>query len=215
MVTRLEIGLVPVARLYGGAIAFDGATTDPTALLRGYEEWTRTLPAELTSSLAAVVYPEIPQLPPHLRGRYLVSVRVAFTGPADEGERLVAPLRALGPAASDTLREMPYTDSPTIHSDPDFPHAYYGDSVLLSGLDADAAGELLALTGPDADAMHVVQINHLGGALARPAPNAVPFREAGWLVRLLTPLSRVDVAPPGSCTRGRSSTWRTRPWAAR
>ncbi|MEU5581330.1 FAD-binding oxidoreductase [Streptomyces huasconensis] len=194
VVTRLEIGLVPVARLYGGAITFDGATTDPTALLRGYEEWTRTLPEELTSSLAAVVYPEIPQLPPHLRGRYLVSVRVAFTGPADEGERLVAPLRALGPAASDTLREMPYTESPTIHSDPDFPHAYYGDSVLLSGLDADAAGELLALTGPDADAMHVVQINHLGGALARPAPNAVPFREAGWLVRLLTPLSGVDVA---------------------
>ncbi|WP_199782914.1 FAD-binding oxidoreductase [Streptomyces alboniger] len=194
VVTELEIGLVPVARLYGGSIAFDGRTTPPDALLRGYEEWTRTLPEELTSSLAAVVYPDIPQLPPPLRGRYLVSVRVAFTGPAAEGERLVAPLRALGPAVSDTLREMPYTESPTIHSDPDFPHAYYGDSVLLSGLDVAAAGELLALTGPDADAMHVVQINHLGGALARPAPNAVPYREAGWLVRILSPLDGTDVA---------------------
>ncbi|WP_037897200.1 FAD-binding oxidoreductase [Streptomyces sp. NRRL S-920] len=193
VVTELEIGLVPVARLYGGSLAFDGRTTPPDALLRGYEEWTRTLPDELTSSLAAVVYPDIPQLPPHLRGRYLVSVRVAFTGAAAEGERLVAPLRALGPAVSDTLREMPYTESPTIHSDPDFPHAYYGDSVLLSGLDAAAAGELLALTGPDADAMHVVQINHLGGALARPAPNAVPFREAGWLVRILSPLDGTDI----------------------
>ncbi|AZM53253.1 FAD-linked oxidoreductase [Streptomyces sp. WAC 01529] len=194
VVTELEIGLVPVARLYGGAITFDGRTTEPAALLRGYEEWTRTLPDELTSSLAAVVYPDLPQLPPPLRGRYLVSVRVAFTGAAAEGERLVAPLRALGPAVSDTLREMPYTESPTIHSDPDFPHAYYGDSALLSGLDVTTAGELLALTGPDADAMHVVQLNHLGGALGRPAPNAVPYREAGWLVRILSPLDGTSVA---------------------
>ncbi|MEU1015581.1 FAD-binding oxidoreductase [Streptomyces sp. NPDC005898] len=194
VVTELEIGLVPVARLYGGAIAFDGRTTDPAALLRGYEQWTRNLPEELTSSLCALLYPDIPQLPPLLRGRYLISVRVAFTGTRAEGERLVAPLRALAPAVSDTLREMPYTESHTIHSDPDFPHAYYGDSVLLSGLDVDAAGELLALTGPDADSMHVVQINHLGGALARPAKNAVPHRGAGWLVRVLSPLDGTDVA---------------------
>lgn len=32
----------------------------------------------------------------------------------------------------------------------------------------------------------VVQINHLGGALARPAPNSVPYLEGRFLVRLLT-----------------------------
>ncbi|MEV0121878.1 FAD-binding oxidoreductase [Streptomyces sp. NPDC050703] len=194
VVTELEVGLVPVARLYGGALAFDGRETDPAALLAGYERWTRTLPDALTSSLAALLYPDIPQLPPQLRGRYLVAVRVAFTGPAAEGERLVAPLRKLGPAVSDTLREMPYAESHTIHGDPDFPHAYYGDSAFLSGLDVTAAGELLALTGPDAASMHVVQLNHLGGALARPAANAVPYRDAGWLVRVLSPLGGTDTA---------------------
>jgi hypothetical protein len=34
--------------------------------------------------------------------------------------------------------------------------------------------------------MCVVQINHLGGALGRPRPNAVPYREGRFLVRLLT-----------------------------
>ncbi|WP_369216889.1 FAD-binding oxidoreductase [Streptomyces flavofungini] len=194
VVTELETGLVPVARLYGGAIGFDGGAGDPAALLSGYERWTRTLPETLTSSLAALRYPDIPQLPPHLRGRRLLTVRVAFTGTAAEGERLVAPLRKLGPAVSDTLREMPYAESHTIHSDPDFPHAYYGDSVVLSGLDVRAAGALLALTGPDAASMHVVQFNHLGGALARPAANAVPYRDAGWLVRVLSPLDGTDVA---------------------
>ncbi|WP_409237313.1 FAD-binding oxidoreductase [Streptomyces sp. PA5.6] len=193
VVTELEIGLVPVARLYGGALTFDGRAVDPAAVLRGYEAWTRTLPDEVTSSLAALVYPDLPQLPPHLRGSYLVLIRVAFTGSEAEGERLVAPLREIGPMVSDTLREMPYAESPSIHGDPDFPHAFYGDNAVLSTLDVDAAGAVLALTGPDAAAMHILQLNHLGGALARPAENAVPYRGAGWLLRLLSPLDGTDV----------------------
>ncbi|MET7688752.1 FAD-binding oxidoreductase [Streptomyces sp. NPDC005483] len=184
VVTELEIGLVPVRRLYGGSLAFDGREVGPAAVLRAYEEWTRTVPSTLTSSFAAVPYPDVPALPPHLRGRYVVSVRVAYTGA--DGEQLVAPLREIGPVLADTLREMPYAESGTIHSDPDFPHSYYGDSAVLSELDVRLAGELLARTGPDCGAMVVVQINHLGGALARPAPNSVPYREGRFLVRLLT-----------------------------
>ncbi|MGW1746444.1 FAD-binding oxidoreductase [Streptomyces sp. NPDC002092] len=185
IVTELEIGLVPVRTLYGGSLAFDGRQVDPAALLRAYEQWTRTVPDGLTSSFTAVPYPDIPALPPHLRGRYVVSVRVAYTGA--KGEQLVAPLRGSGPVLADSLREMPYAESHTIHSDPDFPHAYYGDSAVLSELDVERAGELLAVAGPDAGGpMCVLQINHLGGALARPAPNSVPYREGRFLVRLLT-----------------------------
>lgn len=184
VVTELEIGLVPVRTLYGGSVAFDGRETDPAVLLRAYEEWTRTVPDGLTSSFAAVPYPDLPALPPHLRGRYVVSVRVAHTGA--DGERITAPLREFGPVIADSLREMPYAESHTIHGDPDFPHAYYGDSAVLSELDVDRAAGVLARTGPDADGpMCVVQVNHLGGALARPAPNSVPYREGRFLVRLL------------------------------
>ncbi|MFF4058454.1 FAD-binding oxidoreductase [Streptomyces sp. NPDC001668] len=184
VVTELEIGLVPVRRLYGGSLAFDGRAVGPAAVLRAYEEWTRTVPSTLTSSFAAVPYPDLPALPPHLRGRYVVSVRVAYTGA--DGAELVAPLREIGPVLTDSLREMPYAESRTIHSDPDFPHSYHGDSAVLSGLDVERVGELLERTGPDCGAMVVVQINHLGGALARPAPNSVPYREGRFLVRLLT-----------------------------
>ncbi|MDH6450199.1 hypothetical protein M2156_005475 [Streptomyces sp. SAI-149] len=184
VVTELEIGLVPVRTLYGGSLAFDGREVDPTAVLRAYEEWTRTVPSALTSSFAAVPYPDAPALPPHLRGRYVVSVRVAYTGA--DGERLVAPLRETGPVLADSLRVMPYAESRTIHSDPDFPHSYYGDSAVLGELDVERVGELLARTGPATGAMVVVQINQLGGALARPAPNSVPYREGRFLVRLLT-----------------------------
>jgi hypothetical protein len=183
VVTALETGLVPVSRLYGGSLTFDGHQVDPAAVLRAYEAWTRTVPDGLTSSFAAVPFPDLPVLPPRLRGRYLVSVRVAYTGA--DGERIVAPLRETGPVLEDTLREMPYTDSPSIHNDPDAPHTSYGDSAVLSGLDLDRAAEVLRRTGPDAELFCVMQVNHLGGALARPAPNAVPHRDGRFLVRLL------------------------------
>ncbi|MET9090569.1 FAD-binding oxidoreductase [Streptomyces cyaneofuscatus] len=197
VVPGLEIALVAVERLYGGSIAFDG-TRAAGEVVRGYLEWTRTVPETLTSSLAALVYPDLPQLPGELRGRYVISVRVAFTGDVAEGERLVAPLRALGRSAavlSDSLREMPYTESHTIHSDPPFPHAYYGDSAVLGEPDAERTVQAFELAGPRAPMMTVVQLNHLGGALAaRPEiPSAVPYRDAGFLLRLLSPLDGTEV----------------------
>ncbi|MFB6712688.1 MULTISPECIES: FAD-binding oxidoreductase [unclassified Streptomyces] len=199
VVTRMEVDLVEVGRLYGGSIAFDGDGDGPGAgdrVIRRYLEWTRTVPDTLTSSLSALRFPDSPRLPEPMRGRYVISVRVAYTGETAVGERLVAPLRAIGPALTDSLREMPYTDSHTIHNDPPFPHAYYGDAVVLGDLDAGRAVRTLELTGPKAPMMTVVQLNHLGGALAaRPAvDNAVPYREAGFLLRLLSPLDGTDVA---------------------
>lgn len=194
VVTALETALVPVARLYGGALAFDGRAVDPATVLRTYARWTRTVPDTLTSSLTALVYPDLDAMPPHLRGRYLVSVQVAFTGDAEEGERLVAPLRAIGPALTDSLREMPYTESHTIHSDPPYPHAYYGDNAMLSDLDVDATAEVLTLAGPRAPMMCVFGLRHLGGALAGSpdVPNAVPHRDASFLMTLLSPLDGTD-----------------------
>ncbi|MEV7844385.1 FAD-binding protein [Streptomyces cyaneofuscatus] len=196
VVTGMEIALVAVERLYGGSIVFDGAWA--AEVVRGYLAWTRTVPETLTSSLAALVYPALPQLPEELRGRYVISVRVAFTGDVAEGERLVAPLRAIGrsaPILSDSLREMPYTESHTIHSDPPFPHAYYGDSAVLGEPDAERTVQAFELAGPRAPMMTVVQLNHLGGALAaRPeVENAVPYRDARFLLRLLSPLDGTEV----------------------
>ncbi|MER5218428.1 FAD-binding oxidoreductase [Streptomyces sp. NPDC002838] len=184
IVTELEIGLVPVRTLYGGSLSFDGREVDPAAVLRAYEAWTRTVPDTLTSSFGAVCYPDVPELPPHLRGRYEISVHVAHTGP--DGDRLVAPLRGLGPVLTDSLRLMPYAESHTVHSDPDVPHAYYGESAVLEELDVPKATEVIARTGPDSGALCVLQIRHLGGALAQHAPNSVPYREGRFLLGLLT-----------------------------
>ncbi|KAA6214527.1 FAD-binding oxidoreductase [Streptomyces albofaciens JCM 4342] len=191
VVTGLESGLVPVERVYGGQLIFGADLLDEA--LAAYLAWTEDLPDALTSSVGLIVYPDAPAVPPHLRGRHLAQIRIAYTGTAEEGDRLAAPLRAVGPRVADTLREMPYTDSHTIHQDPATPHAYDGDSVLLSGLEADALRTVAALTGPDAPMMTVVQLNHLGGALAA-GGGSVGHRDARYLLRLLSPLDGTDVA---------------------
>ncbi|WP_435602334.1 FAD-binding oxidoreductase [Streptomyces sp. bgisy130] len=195
VVTAMEFGLVPVARLYGGQLIFGGEQID--AALTAYLRWTETVPDELTSSVALIAYPDLPQLPESLRGRYLAHIRIAYTGSAAEGERLMAPLRAVGPRVSDDLREMPYAESHTIHRDPADPHAYDGDNALLSGLDAAALRRLAALTGPAAPDMCVVQLNHLGGAMATGGgtmagggarAGTVGHRDARYALRVLSPL---------------------------
>ncbi|MDT0381297.1 FAD-binding oxidoreductase [Streptomyces sp. DSM 42041] len=191
-VTGLEIGLASVARVWGGQLVF-GADRLPD-LLRAYPDWARSVPDALTSSLALLVYPDLPVVPAALRGRHVGQVRLAWTGAPEEGERLVAPLRAVGPRLADRLAGMPYAASHTVHSDPDRPHAYDGDNVLLDGLDADALAAVAEEAGPAAPMRCVVQLNPLGGALSRPprVPNAVGFRGARHLLRLLSPLDGTD-----------------------
>ncbi|MET9802866.1 FAD-binding oxidoreductase [Streptomyces sp. NPDC006368] len=191
LVTAMETGLVPVARLFGGSLMFAEELVDEA--VRTYLEWTVGAPDTLTSSLCVMVFPDVPFVPERLRGRYTASIRVAYTGSAAEGERLVAPLRAVGAAVADSLREMPYTGSATIHSDPEQPHAYYGDSLMVRELSVTDARRLLALTGPESPVWTVTQVRHLGGALARHRPNTVPHRDARFLVQVLSGLDGTDV----------------------
>ncbi|WP_030415722.1 FAD-binding oxidoreductase [Streptomyces sp. NRRL S-1448] len=192
VVTAMEFALLPVARLYGGQLVFGAEHLDD--LLAAYLRWTGTVPDELTSSVALIAYPDLPQLPEQLRGRHLAHVRIAYTGGAERGEQLVAPLRAVGPRVSDDLREMPYAESHTIHRDPSDPHAYDGDNALLSDLDAAALRRVARLTGPAAPVMCVVQLNHLGGALAaRSGAGTVGHRAARYALRVLSPLQGDDL----------------------
>jgi len=183
--TGMEIGLVPVRRLYGGGLYFDTALVPE--VLAAYREWTATVPEALTTSVGLIPYPDLPMVPEPLRGRYLAHVRIAYTGSVAEGERLVEPLRAVGPRVLDTLGELPYSESASIYRDPTQPHGYYGTNAMLAELAEPVARTVLDLVGPDSPVPCVVQLNHLGGALSRPpsVPNAVAHREAAYLLRVL------------------------------
>src|SRR5690606_17040694 len=133
VVTGMEIELVPVTGLYGGSLFFDVA--EVPHVLEAWREWTSTAPEEMTSAVAVLPYPDVEGVPAPLRGRYVAQIQLAHLGSAAEGERVLQPLRELGPHLQDTLRELPYAESGSVFAEPDQPHAYRSDHWLLADLD--------------------------------------------------------------------------------
>ncbi|WP_254705852.1 FAD-binding oxidoreductase [Streptomyces vilmorinianum] len=193
IVTALEFGLVPVGQLYGGGLYFPGELAPE--VLRTWREWTREVPEAMTSSLALLRLPDVPVVPEFLRGRLAVHVRIAFAGSKENGERLVRPLRDVGPALVDSVREIPYTDVAEIHQDPTEPMPYHERNIVLRDLSPVAVEELLALAGPESECADLmVELRHLGGALSRAAsvPNAVGNRDGAFTLSTLSPPGVAD-----------------------
>ncbi|WP_395244488.1 FAD-binding protein [Agromyces sp. MMS24-K17] len=192
VVTAIELDLHPISRLYGGGLHFSADRAEE-ALAR-WAEWTRSVPEEMGSSVLLIRMPDLPVLPEPLRGRYVVHVRFAYTGATADGERLVAPFRELGPV-TDTVAEMPYSAIGTIHAEPTHPVAFHARNRMLRDLDAGAIAALLRHAGPDADAPYLLELRHLGGALARPAvePSALGRRDGEFVLYVGAAADPADV----------------------
>lgn len=188
VVTGMEIELMPVTTIYGGSLYFD--VDRVPEVLETWRRWTESVPEEMTSAVAMLPFPDLPMVPEPLRGRHVAQLQIAYLGSAEDGQRLVEPLRALGPRLRDTLRDVPYTESSTVFDEPDQPHAYRSANLLLPELDPDALSTLPKLAGPSTPVMCVVGVRHLGGALARPprVANAVGHRDAGYSLGVLSPV---------------------------
>ncbi|WP_255510829.1 BBE domain-containing protein [Micromonospora sp. WP24] len=177
MVTALEFDLFPVRRLYGGGIYFPGERM--ADVLRAWAAWHPGTPETMVSSLAVLRLPPLPALPDPLRGAYVVHVRIAYDGPAEDGERMIAPLRAVAPAVLDTVRDMPYTEVASIHNEPIEPFPYFERGIMLREFPPPAQEKLIELVGPGSGStLMVAELRALGGAWDRePAvPNAVATR---------------------------------------
>ncbi|TDW71495.1 FAD/FMN-containing dehydrogenase [Kribbella pratensis] len=179
VVTGIEVDLFDVPTLYGGSLYFDLAEHPPVPEV--WSEWTRSVPEEVTSAIAILPIPDIPQVPAPVRGKYIAQIQLAILG--GNGEELIKPLRAIGEPALDTVGELPYVDSGQIFAEPERPDSYSSRNALVSDLDALATVPKPAPGAP----MRVIGIRHLGGALAREpeVPNAVGHRDAAYSLMVL------------------------------
>ncbi|TYL55519.1 FAD-binding oxidoreductase [Nocardioides sp. BGMRC 2183] len=181
VVVAIEIDLHPITRLYGGGMHFPADLAD--RVLSTWAEWTATVPEEMASSVLLIRMPDLPALPEELRGRYVAHLRFAFTGSVADGQRLVAPFRALGPI-TDTVTEMPYPQLGTIHAEPTAPVAFHARNRVLHTFDVAAARALLQHAGPAAEAPYLVELRHTGGALGRAGavPSALGRRDGEFVL---------------------------------
>jgi UDP-N-acetylenolpyruvoylglucosamine reductase len=162
VVTAIELELFPLTEVLAGILWFP--VDRATEVLKAWRAWTETVPDEMTSVGRILQFPPIPEIPEPVRGQSFVVVQAIWSGDAAEGERLLEPLRALGPV-NDTVAPTPVTRLHELHMDPPGPVPGAGDGALLDDVD-DHLIDLLV--------EHVVgtpilsaEVRHLGGAIAR------------------------------------------------
>jgi FAD/FMN-containing dehydrogenase len=165
IVTAMEIALFPLATIFAGALFFPFERAGE--VLQAWRAWTSTVPESAMSVGRLLQLPPLPEIPEPLRGRSFTVIEAAVLADPAEGERLIAPLRALG-AEMDTFAVIPMPALSHLHMDPEHPVPGIGRGTMLAELTAEAVDAMVQVAGPGSGSpLLSVEIRHLGGALDR------------------------------------------------
>ena len=168
VVTALEFEVHPVRELYAGALFFPlGQTAE---VLHTWTELLPALPEELMSWASVLHFPPLPELPDAFRGRSFAVVMAAFLGTDADGRELLQPLRELGPGM-DTFAVQPPVGLSELAMDPPDPLPFRTTHALLDEVPSGLIEDMAAIAGPGS-ALTMLQLRHMGGALARREPGA-------------------------------------------
>jgi FAD/FMN-containing dehydrogenase len=172
--------------IYGGMLVFPPFKAAEVG--RAYRDLMANAPDEVGGALAFLTAPPEPFVPEEARGKPMVAIIVAYTGDAEEGERVLQPLRDLGPAM-DMVAPIPYLAVQKLIEPGNQPgHRHYWKADLLDDLPDDAIDTIaefgLRMTSP----LTVMLFQPLGGAVARVPASATALgrRDAAWAYHALS-----------------------------
>jgi FAD/FMN-containing dehydrogenase len=166
IVTSFEYKLYPVGpQVMAGAIAWRGE--DAREVLRFYSEFTSSAPRELTCVAVLRFAPPAPWLPKEIHGKPIIAMFVCHSGSVEDGERLVAPIKAFGKPVADILVRRPYAQMQML-LDGTQPKGrrYYWKSEYVAGLEPKSLDLVVDLARGIASPHGGVILFHLAGALS-------------------------------------------------
>jgi FAD/FMN-containing dehydrogenase len=168
IVTALEFELLPIARLFGGALFFP--VERAAEVMHAWHDFTATAPEEVTSLARIMNFPPLPEIPEPMRGNSFVIVEAVALLGESEATEVLAPLRQLDGAAMDTFALQPPAAIVGLHMDPPEPAPYASSGMLLGDLPGEAIDAFVAAVGPGSGS-HLIsaEIRHNGGAMGRGA----------------------------------------------
>jgi FAD/FMN-containing dehydrogenase len=181
--TRFRFRLHEVDEIVGGMLILP-ATPE---VIEGFVAEAETAPEELTTIANVMVAPPVPFLPAEAHGRPVVMALMCYAGGAVEGERALAPFRALADPISDGVRPMAYPEMFQLFGDESGPGPAQevARSLYVDDVDARLAraigDHLEASTAP----MAVAQLRVLGGAVARVPEEATAYAHRGRRVMVV------------------------------
>src|SRR3954453_9219057 len=187
VVTSFEFSLHQVGpTLAGGAIFYSGEDAEP--VLRGWREWLRSAPDELTTLVNLTTAPPAPFIPEAWHGKRVIAVVGLHSGSVDDGLEALAPLRSLAEPVADLFGPIPYVAMQSLVTGlhPKGGGNYF-KSHHMTDLPDEAIGALLrghsAVTSPQNE----IQVHDMRGAVAREPKggSAFPHRDAPYLLNVI------------------------------
>ena len=177
IVTQFELALHPLGpTVYAGPIFYPAEAAGD--LLRAFRAWSEDAPDEITALVNLTTAPPLPAIPAEWHGKKVVALLAVSTGPLEDGDALVAPLRAVAEPIVDLLGPMPYTFIQSL-IDPLWEKGIgaYFKATNLARLDDELIERLcdLHLTAPGPQCE--IHVHQMGGAVGRVDESATAFAE--------------------------------------
>ena len=170
VVTRFQFRLHKVDSVYGGML-FLPATADAIASFMSLAE---TAPEELSAIANVMPAPPMPFLPAEHHGKLVIMAMLVYVGDVKEGERVIAPFRALATPITDMVKPMQY---PEIYppEQGDYHPMAASRTMFVDHIDRTVAEIILNYLRSSTGMMAVAQLRVLGGAMARIPVDATAF----------------------------------------
>ncbi|MFO7169086.1 MAG: FAD-binding oxidoreductase [Chloroflexota bacterium] len=194
VVTSFEYQLFPVGpEVLAGAVVW--RAEDAAEVLAMYRELTAHAPPELSCAAALRAAPPAPWIPAEMHGRPVVMLLVCDSGPPDEAERRVAPIKAFGRPVADIVQRRPYVQQQRLIDATQPPgRRNYWKSEFLPGLSPDLLSRAIEHAARMASPHAVLLLFPVGGALNRlPGDHsAVGNRDAAFVLTIATAWERAE-----------------------
>lgn len=171
IVTRFVFRLYPLGDVLGGTLYLPASKE----IVRRVIELCRAAPEELNVITTIMVVPPLPEMPAQFHNKLAVMLMPVWCGDLVEGERALAPFRALSDVKHDDIRRRSIID---IYENNVGPDAYAMVVRVMMARDLDDAAfdafyDYTSEENPDPSAMRHFRV--VGGAMARVPANATAF----------------------------------------
>ena len=178
--TRLQFRLHEISEIVGGMLILPATPETITGFLDAAKE----APEELSTIANVLLAPPMPFIPEDAHGKPILMGLMAYVGPVDQGDDVIAPFRALAEPYADMVRPMRY---PELYEGPEQEARFAsGTNFFGDSLEPAAAETILEQLPQSTAMMKTVQLRVLGGGLGRVPNDATAFahRDRGLFVNV-------------------------------